>query len=262
MSISKVGVAESRGCNKGIVRIYTFTFLLIVAMILRGCTPGPSGPQIEPDFEDISRIKKVGLYVRVEKGFGVRLQYVSNSDITFFSSFMSATLAGGIIGAGLAVMGEFSPDKQAKRKLKPNAAQMESTEAIGQAHMDELRFTTIFPTVVLTQSPSLSKAKENGIDTLFYFTIRRWGLRPPLGSKYDIHYTRDKALAQLELDVNLMLVSSATGKVLWKYNELYIDRQSYTLSDFKSQKGLLVDRLKHALHSISDLTVNELSIKR
>jgi hypothetical protein len=262
MMFSKVKVTENRGSTINIVRIYTINFLLIVSMILRGCTPGRSGPIIESDFENISRIKKVGLYVKVEKGFAVRLQYVSNADISFFSSLMSATLAGGIIGAGLAVMGEFSPDKQATRKLKPNAAQMESAEAIGQTNMDKLRFTTIFPSVVLVQSPSLNKARENGIDAIFYFTIRRWGLRPPLGSKYDVHYARDKALAQLELNVNLMLVSCATGKVLWKFNELYIDRQSYTLGDFKSQKGLLVDRLKYALQSVSDLTVNELSIKR
>jgi len=59
--------------------------------------------------------------------------------------------------------------------------------------------------------------------TVSFFTIRRWGLRPPLGGKYDIHSVGDKARATLELDVNLKLVSCTTGKVLWQRDEFYID---------------------------------------
>jgi hypothetical protein len=231
-------------------------------MILSGCTAGRTGTHIEPSFEEISRIKKVGLCIKVEKGFAVRLQYISNADQIFFGNLMSATLAGGFIGAAMAVFGEFSPDKQATREIRPDVAQIESPEAIGRAQMDRIRITKVFPSIVVIQPRSVRSAKQNGIDALFFFTIRRWGLRPPLGSKYDIHETGDKAQATLELDMNLKLASTATGKILWERDEFYVDSQSYSLGAFKSQKKLLVDRLEYALYSVCDWTANELSITR
>ena len=71
-------------------------------------------------------------------------------------------------------------------------------------------------------------------DMVFYAPpFFQYLLRPPLGSKY---YKGDKALAKLELDANLKLVSFPKGKVLWKRDELYIDSESYSLGEFKLQE--------------------------
>jgi hypothetical protein len=257
MAISKVVAVENKTSSKVTVHNYTLIIFLTIALVLSGCHK-----PVEPSFEDISRIKKVGVCVRVERGFAVRLQYISNADQNFFGNLMSAGLAGGFIGMGLAVFSEFSPDKEFTRELRPDAVQMDNAEAIGYVLVNKFRTAGGFPTVELVQSQSVRKIQESRIDTFLYFTIRRWGLRPPLGSEYDIHKTGDKALATLELDINLKLVSSDTKKVLWERDEFYVDSQSYTLNDFKSQKELLVSRLDHALQLVCNWTANELSIIR
>lgn len=281
MPISGVSVAESGGSNKGAMRIYAVTILLAVDMILSGCTRGRSGTHVEPNHEEISRIEKVGLCVKVEKGFGVRLQYVSNADQVFFGNLIlgissgtqgSLKATGGVvgdltalgagIGAAAAVAGEFSPDKRATRALTPEAAKMKSAEAIGYVLLDKLDAAKIFPEIEILPYGKPAAAGAQRKDALFVFTVRRWGLRPPLGSKYDVHNTGDNAPAQLELDINIKLISSATGKVLWERDEFYVDGKSYTLSDFKSQKGLLVGRLKYALHLVCDWMAVELSVTR
>jgi len=89
--------------------------------MMNGCATGRTGTHVEANLEDTSRIENVGLCVIVEKGFAVRLQYVSNADQNVFGSLLSATWAGGFVGAGMAAFGEFSPDKQATRKLRPAA---------------------------------------------------------------------------------------------------------------------------------------------
>ena len=276
MVIPEVDAVEKSGDSKRFMWIQAVAILWVSALTLSGCATGRTGTHVEPSFEDISRIKKVGLHVKVERGFAVRLQYISNADTIFLSNMIniglgsyqgvrlagaSAETAAGIgtgIGIAGAVIGEFSPDKRATRALKGEAAQINSAVAIGYELVDKLEAANVFPTVELISSDSLDLAREHGSDTLFIFTIRRWGLRPPLGSKYDVHKTGDKAKAQLELDMNLKLISSANGKVLWERNEFYIDNKSYSLGDFKSQEGLLVSRMEHALQLVCNWTYNEI----
>jgi len=273
MAISEVSVVGTKGGGKGLMRIYVVTILLVSALILSGCAPGQTGTHVKPSLDDISRIKKVGLYVKVEKGFAVRLQYISNTDEVFLANLICYSLAarsgarlggasadtaaaiGTVFGGAMAVAGEFSPDKRATRAMKPEAAQLDSAESIGYALLDAFQTAKVFPAIELMSSESTTAGREHGTDALFVFTVRRWGLRPPLGSKYD---TGDKAMAQLELDVNLKLVSSATGKVLWERDEFYLDSECYSLGDFKSQAGLLAGRMEHALQLVCDRTANEL----
>jgi len=260
---AKTGEQERHYVDDSIVqraRIYAFTILLVSALILSGCAPGPSGTIIEPDPEDISRIKKVGLCVKVQKGFAVRLGYVSNADrhwleqmlVDNLGRFLGSLAYGGPLGW----VSEHSSDRNAGEALKPEAAPVDSAEAIGRALLRKFQTDKIFPAVDLVQSQSLAAAKEHGIDTLFILTVRRWGLRPPLASKYA---TGDKAAAQLELGANHRLISSATGKVLWERNELYTDSECYSLGDFKSKnkKGLLARRMWYVLQLICDRTSNE-----
>jgi len=274
MVISEVTVVETTGGNKGIVQIFAVIIFMVSVLTLSGsgCAPGPTGTHVEANPEDISRIKKVGLFVKVEKGFAVRLQYVSNAEEVFLANLIcyslaarsgarlagaSATAAGRIgtaIGAAAAVAGEISPDKQATRALSAEAAKMNSAHAIGSALVDKLQNANVFPTVAIVQSQSRSTAQEGGIDTLFVLTVRRWGLRPPLDSKYG---TGDKAMAQLELDMNHKLVSSTTEKILWERDELYLDSKSYSLGDFKHKEGLLGSRMEHLLQLVCDRTANE-----
>jgi hypothetical protein len=276
MVIPVVSVVENgRGSNR-IMRICAVTILLVSVLILNGCATGRTGTYVEPSPEDISRIMKVGLHVKVERGFAVRLQYISNADTIFLSnminigmgSYQGARLAGasaetaaGIstgIGIAGAVISELSPDKRATRALKTDAAQINSADAIGYVLVDKLEATKVFPMVELIPSDSLDSAREHGKDTLLIITVRRWGLRPPLGSKYNIHSTGDKTEAQLELDVNLKLISSANGKILWERNEFHIDNKSYSLGDFKSQEGLLVSRMELALQLVCNRMHNEI----
>jgi hypothetical protein len=246
--------------------------LLTASLSLSGCATGRTGTHVVPRPEDVSRVKNVGLYVKVERGFAVRLQYVSNADRVFLGDLIclglgahrGARLAGadadtavGVgmgVGVAAAVAGEFSPDKRATRAMKSEAAQLDSARAIGRALLDIFQTTNVFPSIELMPSGSPTTAGEGGKDTILVVTVRRWGLRPPLGSTYD---SGDKAAAQLELDVNLTLVSCTTGDVLWERDEFYLDDEFHSLGDFKSQAGLLVSRMEHALRSVCDTTARE-----
>ena len=249
MVISEVSVAESRGDDKGAMRICTVIILMVSVLTLSGsgCAPPPNGTLVPPDFEEISRIKKVGLCVKIERRFAVRLQYLSSADQSFLANLI-------LFGVPIAVVLEFTPDKEDTRVLKPKAAQLDGARAIGSALLDVFETGKVFPAIELVASESLTSARERGIDALFIFTVRRWGLRPPLGSEYD---KGDKAIAQLELDVNHTLVSSTTGKVLWKRNELYLDSESYSLGDFKQKDGLLGSRMERLLQLACDRTASE-----
>jgi len=255
---AKTGEQERHYVDDSIVqraRIYAFTILLVSALILSGCAPGPN---IEPDPEDISLIKNVGLYVKVQRKFAVRLGYISTADRYWLEQMLVDNLGrflGSLAFGGVGVLREYSDDRQDTIDLKPEAAPVDSAEAIRRALSHKFQTAKIFPAVELVQSKSLAAAKEQGIDTLFILTVRRWGLRPPLGSKYA---TGDKAAAQLELDANHRLISSATGKVLWERNELYMDSECYSLGDFKSKKGLLAIRMWYVLQLICDRTSNEI----
>jgi len=242
-------------------RICAAVGVLGAALLLGGCAPDSSGTRIEPKLEEISEIRKVGLYVEVQRGFAVRLQYFSNADrgwleqmlVGSLGRFLGSALYGGVFG----VLAEYSPDRDATVRLKPQGAPVDNEEAIGSALLDMFRTAHVFPAGELIQSESLALARERGNDALFVFAIRRWGLRPPLGTKYE---TGDKALAQLELNVHLKLVSSATWKVLWERDEPYVDSECYSLGDFKSQEGLLARRMKHALQHVCDWTASEIHI--
>jgi hypothetical protein len=277
MVIPGVSTGKNGGDHKELMRIFKVAILFVWLLILHGCATGRTGTHVEPNFEDISRIEKVGLHVNVERGFAVRLQYITNVDEASFEDLITHGLleAGqarflenlaGMVGPDIAsgigvagnVAGEFSPDKQATRSLIMQAAPLNSAEAIGYVLLHKFQTKKIFPEVELMQSQSPTSAQESGIDTFFIFTVRRWGLRPPLGSKYDVHSQRDKALAQLELDVNLKLISSVTGKILWERDEFHIDDKSYSLGDFKSQEGLLARRMERALQLVCDWTANEI----
>jgi len=240
-------------------RICAAVGVLGAALLLGGCTPGSSGTRIEPKLEEISRIQKVGLYVEVQRGFGVRLQYLSSADrgsleqmlVGSLGRFLGSFMYGGVLG----LLVEYSPDRNATVRLKPQSAPVDSEQAIGRALLNMFRTASVFPAGELVQSGSLALARERGNDALLVFTIWRWGLRLPPGSKYE---KGDKALAQLELNVQVKLVSSATQKVLWKRNESYVDSECYSLGDFKSQEGLVVRRMEHALQQVCDWTANEI----
>lgn len=271
MIMASINVIRSGGGDKDIIstgskllvksnlRIYAVTILLTAALILNGCATGRPGTLVEPSPEDISRIRKVGLHVKVQKGFAVRLGYVSNADrhwldqmlVDNLGRFLGSFAHGGPFGW----FAEYSVDRNATEYLKPEAAPVDSSEAIGRALSRKFRTAKILPAVEFVQPQSLAAAKEHGFDTLFILTVRRWGLRPPLGSKY---VTGDKAAAQLELDANHRLISLATRKVLWERNELYRDSKCYSLGDFKSQKGLLASRMRYVLQLICDRTSNEI----
>jgi hypothetical protein len=251
------------------------SLLLAGAGVLSGCTNQGSGTHVELNPEDSSWIKRVGVSVNVERGFAVRLQYVTNADQLFIGNLISGmgsgvqgslqatggvvsagtTAIGAGVGAGIAAIGEFSYDKRATRAMNSEAAKMKSADAIGGVLVDSLRTARVFPEVELLSSQPSGAAQENCVDTLFVVTVRKWGLRPPLESKYRMG---NKAAAQLELDVNLKLVSSGTGKVLWESDEYYMDSKCYTLGDFKSRQGLLVSRMELALQKVCEWTANEI----
>lgn len=259
MSISKVSEAERIEYNKKTVWIITTTTLFFLVMILSGCATGRTGTHVEPSFEDISRIEKVGLCVVVERGFAVRLQYVSNADRSWLEQILVEHLGrpvgsfvyGGVIG----IISEYSPDRQATVALTPESTKIKSAYAIGNVMVNKLETDKVFPEIELVQSQSFAAAQESGIDTFLTIKIRRWGLRPPLGTNYD---TGDKAQTQLELDVNLKLISTATRKIIWERDEFYIDNESYSLGDFKSKAGLLASRMEYALQLVCDRTANEI----
>jgi len=270
-------LAKSEGSNKVAMRIYSVTILLAVVMILNGCRTGRTGTLVEPNHEEISRIKTVGLCVKVERGFAVRLQYISNADEVEVSlqnligsglfvavqksrgvpvEVMAAGAIGGVVGSviGDAIL-EPSPDVRNTKTLKPEVAQINTADAIAYTLVDKLQTTKIFPEVEMVKSQSLMLAHEKGIDTFLILTVRKWGLRPPPASKYE---KGDKAEAQLELDLNLKLVSSSGDKVLWERNELYLDSKTFSIGDFKTQKGLLAGRMDYALQMVCDLTAKEI----
>jgi hypothetical protein len=255
-------------------RGHAVALLLAVLGTLSGCATGRTGTHVEPSPDDLSRIRKVGASVNVEHGFAVRLQYVSNADRLFIMDLIGgvgsglhgslqatggvlgdATVFGTGVGAAAVVAGEFSPDKRATRALNSEAAKMKSADAIGRFLVDRLQAATVFPEVELLPSQPADAAPENDMDARFVVTVRKWGLRPPLGSKYG---SGDKRLAQLELDVNLRLMSPGGERVLWERDEFYLDNECYSLGDFKSRAGLLVSRLELALQKVCDRTNNEI----
>ncbi len=140
-------------------------------------------------------------------------------------------------------------------QAQPQSAPVDSQQAIGSALLNMFRTGNVFPAGELVQSGSLALARERGDDAVLVFRIWRWGLRRPPGTRYE---QGDKALAQLELNVQLRLVSSATQKVLWERNESYVDSERYTLGDFRSQEGLVVSRMERALQQACDWTANEI----
>jgi hypothetical protein len=259
MVIPEVDTVEKSGNSKRIMWIQAIAILLTSALTLSGCATGRTGTHVEPSFEDISRINKVGLHVKVNKGFAVRLKYYSLADrhwleqilVDNLGRFYGSLAYGGFVG----YFREYSHEREATIELKPESSPVDSAEAIGHMLLYTFKTNKVFPEIELVQSQSSLSAQEGGIDTFLFFTVRRWGLCAPLGSEYE---TGDKAKAQLELDVNLKLVSSANGKVLWKRNELFIDSEIYTLGDFKSQAGLVVKRMGYVLQLVCRCTVNEI----
>jgi len=233
--------------------------MLCAALLPGGCTPGASGTRVEPKLAEISRIQKIGLYVKVQHGFAVRLQYVSNADrgwleqglVGSLGRFLGAAMFGGVFG----LLAEYSPDRNATVRLQPQSAPVDSEQAIGSALLNMFRIDNVFPAGELLQSGSPVSAGQRGNDAVLIFAIRRWGLRPPLGSRYE---KGDQALAQLELNVHLKLVSSATQEVLWEREEPYVDSDCYRLGDFTSQEGLLARRMEHALQQVCHWTANEI----
>ncbi len=277
MAIAGISTTGSGRGKRRVLLIYAIIILLVVVVILSGCRTGRTGTLVEPNHEEISRIRKVGLCVEVERGFAVRLQYVSNADELEVSlqnligsglvvavqksrgvpgEAMVAGAIGGVVGGVIGDMIlEPSPDVRNTKALRPEAVQINSADAIAYALADKLQTAKIFPAVEMVQSQFLATVHESGIDTLFIFTVRRWGLRPPPGSKYE---KGDKAKAQLELDVNLKLVSSTKDKILWERNDFYLDGKTFSIGDFKSQKGLLISRMDYALQMVCDLTAKEI----
>lgn len=225
-----------------VMHSYSWTVFLLIGILLSSCTP-TTGTRIHLAQTNLAKIKRIGILVKKEETFSVRLsrEKMTNVGAAFF----------GLIGAAIEAGAAASADAKLEEELKPIVGDYDPEKLMDERLHHYLKLAQVFDTVVTVDVEDHEAQKEQGLDGVLEITLKEWGVRLCL----DVA-SREQVQGGVNMQGRMLLVED--GSAVWEHDELYLDGECHRVEDFRSREGLLKDALSRTIDNLSGKIVNEI----
>jgi len=213
---------------------------LLSGLVFSSCTP-TTGTRVPLNPTNLSKIKSIGVMVKKEEDFSVRLsrEEMTATGAVFF----------GLLGAGIEAAARQSADTGVEEQFKTIIAAYDPKKPMIERLHHHLRSSGSFSTMVAEVGED-AVLKRNGLDGVLEVTIREWGLRRCPGPSPD--------RVQVGLNVHARMFLREEGSTVWERDELYRDGECRPWQDFLSHQGLLKEGLSRTIDNLAGKIVNEI----
>lgn len=219
---------------------YPWLTFLLIGFLLSSCTP-TTGTRVSLSQSDLAKIKRIGILVKEEESFSVRLSREEATNVG------AAVL--GLVGAGIEAGIRSSADTKIEEELKPILGNYDPKKLMQEKLYHYIEATRVFSPVTGIDVEDQNLVKGTGLDGLLEVTLKQWGLRLCLGP-------RPGEQVQVGLSVHGKMYELERGNTVWERNELYLDGKCYPLGDFRSRGSLLKDAISRSIDTLSGRIVN------
>ena len=213
--------------------------VFLLGLILSSCTVVTTGTRTPLNQSNLSKIKKIGILVKKEENFSVRLSFIKGpSPLGVLFPFVLGVEAGV----------RLSIDKKLEEEFKPILGHFDPKKLMNDRLHQSLQLAKVFHTVVSINEEEWNVLERKELDGILEITLKEWGLYPCVSAS-------DQAVVGFNMHGRILLLEH--GSIAWERNELYLDGDCYFLEDFRSREELLRDVLIGAIGDLSEIIVNE-----
>ena len=228
-------------------RTYSRLILFLCGFFISDCTP-MTGSRVVTSRTDIAKIKTIGITVKKDENFSVRLSREEFSATGLVAGQILLGLPGALLGTGIEAARRNSADLAIEEQFKPLLGNYDPQKEMGQKMLHHLQPTKQFTEVVIIDAQDDSSPRGRELDSLVEVTLREWGLRRCVGPEQNV---------QIGLNINGKLLLKS-GSTIWERDELYLDGTCRPWGDFLSHEGLLKGALANAIENLSGKIANEI----
>jgi hypothetical protein len=217
-----------------IVRLW---LLSVAAFMLSSCTP-TTGNKVAVNQTEVAKIKSIGVVVKKEEGFSVRL---SREEMTNAGGAML-----GLIGVGIEAGMRRSSDKGLEEQFKPIVGDYAPENPLSERVIFHLQTSGSMNSFAFRDT---EEASRKNVDAILELTVREWGLRRCPGTAAET--------VQPGFNVNGKLYRKDDRRVLWEREEIYLNGDCRPWPAFKSDT-LVKDTLPAVIDNLATKLVYEI----
>lgn len=216
--------------------------LVLCGMNISSCAPA-TGTKIHLGQQQLSQIKSLGVLVRKEEGFSVRISREMPIESAHLGSWM-------LLAVPFEVAIRSGIDTATEEKLKPVVGAYDPRKELMTHLLQRLDSTKVFAKVSGI-TPDENTIREGRVfDGVLEVTLKQWGLRLCVDSD-----SEDKV--QVAVAAYARIAVSEEDGTLWGRNEFYIDGRCHTLNEFQSREGLIKITLSRTMENLARKLINE-----
>lgn len=214
--------------------------ILLFISYASSCT-STTGTKIVHTRDALSRIDNLGIVVKSEEKFSVRLSRdkMTNTGISLF----------GLLGYAVEAGARTESDRKLQSELNPQIGDFNLETQMGYALLRYLQSSKLFKTIELVHTEDTAELNRKGIDSLLVVTVNDWGFRQCMDSE------RSEQI-QVGIDAHAVLKQKST--TIWERNDFYLDGKCYCLEELKAHEGILEQILTRSVDNLSANIVNEI----
>lgn len=222
--------------------VQSWVFFLLIGLLVSACTP-TTGTHILLNQSNLTKIKTIGIIVKKEEDFSVRLSREKTT--------ATGAVLFGLIGAAVEAGARSSADIQREEKFKPLVGDYDPQKLMDERLHHYLQLAKVFNTVISIDDPDHKVLKGKELDGILEVTLKEWGLRLCLnpGSQEQV---------QVGVSVHGRMFLLEDGSSVWERDELYLNGECHPVENFRSHEGLLKDGLSRTIDNLSGKIVNEI----
>jgi hypothetical protein len=215
--------------------------VVLIGATLASCTP-TTGTRISLTPTNLSKIKSIGVVVKKEEDFSVRL---SREEMSNAGAVML-----GLIGAGIEAVARRSSDRGIEEQFKPIIADYDPKKPLIDRLKHHLQSSGSFSSSVVADGGEGAISSLKGLDGILEVTLREWGLRRCPGPAAET--------VQTGFNVNGKLCLTGDHTIVWEREELYLDGDCRPWPAFRSREMLVQDILPRAIDNLASKLVYEI----
>ena len=219
---------------------YNLSIFLLFGFVLSSCT-ATTGTKVSPSQSDLGKVKTIGLSVKKEEPFSVRISREQESAVgaVFF----------GLLGAGVEAAGRAATDAGYAEEIKPAVGDFDPKKVMNEKLIHYLESSKAFSKILTIDKENGTTTNEMKLDGVLEVTLKEWGLR--LCVAQGMH-----EMVQVGVNMHGRMILLEDSNTIWERDELYLDGKCHRMEDFKSREGLLKESLSSAINNLSGKIVN------
>lgn len=240
LNLSYTALTCRASASPGVKLSHFLAIFLSVSVLLPSCTP-TTGTRIPLNPTNLSKIKSIGVMVKNEENFSVRL---SREEMTAAGAVLF-----GLLGAGIEAAARHSADTHLEERFKPIVGGYDPEKLMNERLRHYLQLAGSFIAVVADAGDG-AMLRGKGLDGVLEVTLKEWGLRRCPGPSPE--------KVQVGLNVHARMFLLEDSNTVWERDELYLDGDCQPWQDFRSHEGLLRNVLTRAIDNLSGKIVNDI----